>query len=77
MLNPLIQNILNKFLIYRNHSFSIPAILSEIPLSIACNTNGKIDFFENVSIAATKRNSFSITCKTIRNFQCKSRIIVI
>ena len=68
MLNPLIQNILNKFLIYRNHSFSIPAILSEIPLSIACNTNGKMDFFDNVSIAAILSGIHSIACKTVKNF---------
>ena len=37
---------------YRNHSFSIAVILSEIPLSILCNTNGKLEFFDNVSITA-------------------------
>ena len=30
-------------IIHRNHSFSIAAILSEIQLSIACNTNGKME----------------------------------
>ena len=37
---------------YRNHSFSIAAILTETPLSIACNIIGKMAFFGNVSIAA-------------------------
>ena len=37
---------------YRNIWFNIVAILNKILLRIFCDTNGKMAFFDNVSIAA-------------------------